>query len=181
MYNNGFGGAALGAADPRQSVYPHQAMAAAASAQALALQEQAQQQQQLMLLAGYQQQMTMMAGMGAAGGTVGFPPSGPGPAPGSAMASTPNLLGMGAGLAGMSTPNLFAGGMMGGALAGPYARHSTMGGAAPPAMGMGMGMGTGLGMQGMTPAQQQMMFDEPFLDEPGRERIDAWRQSVQMD
>jgi hypothetical protein len=188
LYNNGFGGAAVGGADPRQSAYVHPAMASAAAAATLALQQQAQQQQQLAMLAGYQQQMTMMAGMGAAG-VITFPPP-------AAMASTPNLLaggggmgalGLGAGAAGASTPNLLAGGA-GAGMANLYARHSTVGG--PPAMGMGMpgmgvGMGMGMGMAGvhgvMTPAQQQMLLEEPFLDEPGRERIDAWRQSVQMD
>jgi hypothetical protein len=172
MYNNGFGGAALAgagaaaAADPRQSVYAN-AAAMGSSAQAFALQQQAQQQQQLAMLAGYQQQMTMMAGMG-----VGVP--GPMGFPATPAASTPNLLGaMGVG----STPNLLAGAQMN-----PYARHSTLGGVAPP-MGMPGVPGVPPGMLGMTAAQQQqmMMLEEPFLDEPGRERIDAWRQSVQMD
>lgn len=168
LYNNGFGGAGVPAMDPRMSVYANPAMAG--SAQALALQQQAQQQQQLMMLAGFQQQMTMMAGMAAPGTPMmGFPAA-------PAMASTPNLLGgmgaqgLGGGAAGGSTPNLLAGGA--GMVPPAYARHSTasMGGAMPPA-----------GMQGLTAAQQQMMLEEPFLDEPGRERIDAWRQSVQMD
>jgi hypothetical protein len=164
------GNPAAAGMDVRQSVYgmggggSYAAAAAAASASDLLL-------QQAQLLNYQNAQIAQMMGL-----HMGVP---------YAQAPTPQpFVGAGYAAAAASSPNLLASGVGGGGR--PVGPSNGMGGQ----MGqMNMPMNMQMQMRAAMPAngmpgfvqQQGGMTAESFLDANGRARIDAWRQSVQMD
>lgn len=186
----GRGGLLGSHADVRQSVYgmggggaavpgagPYAAAVAAASASDLLL-------QQAQLLNYQNAQIAQMMGLGM-GASMTQPmqqqqqPPQPQPFVGArysvaptAAASTPNLLGTG-----------FGAGVGAGAGVGGFNGTGQMGLPTPMQMQMRAAMQQQQSANGVVGHLQQQggMLVEPFLDANGRARIDAWRQSVQMD